>query len=322
MNFINNPMNVDKSKQTTLQNKVIFSGVGIHNGRAVTISVEPANPNTGIVFERIDIKYNNTIKAIINNTETSKLCSKITNAYGVSVSTIEHLMAAFNGLNIDNALVKLDSSELPALDGSSKEYTNKINKIGIKTQKENRNFLRILKKISIYENDRYISVTPADEFSIDVEINYPNTIVGNDKLLYIHNKTNFIKNISNARTFAFAEDIQKMRATGLAIGGSLNNAIVVDKHKIVNSTGLRINNEFIKHKTLDCLGDFYLLGMPIIGKVTCFAPGHKINQNFIKEILKKKTNYKIENGNKYNSFNSYLNQEDTKMQSDKNVYVA
>ena len=127
---------MDKSKQTTLQNKVIFSGVGIHNGRAVTMSVEPANPDTGIVFERIDIKHNNTIKAIINNTETSKLCSKITNAYGVSVSTIEHLMAAFNGLNIDNALIRLDSSELPALDGSSEEYTNKINKIGIKTQKK------------------------------------------------------------------------------------------------------------------------------------------------------------------------------------------
>jgi len=322
MNFINNPLKIDKSKQTTLQNKVIFSGVGIHNGRAVTMSVEPANPDTGIVFERIDIKHNNTIKAIINNTETSKLCSKITNAYGVSVSTIEHLMAAFNGLNIDNALIRLDSSELPALDGSSEEYTNKINKIGIKTQKKNRSFLKILKKISIYENERYISVAPADEFSIDVEINYPNTIIGSDKLLYIHNKINFIKNISKARTFAFAEDIQKMRATGLAMGGSLNNAIVVDKYKIVNSTGLRINNEFIKHKTLDCLGDFYLLGMPIIGKVTCFAPGHKINQNFIKEILKKKTNYKIENGNKYNSFNSYFNEEDTKMQSDKNVYVA
>ena len=322
MNFINNPLKMNKSKQTTLQNKVIFSGVGIHNGRAVTMSVEPANPNTGIVFERIDIKYNNTIKAIINNTETSKLCSKITNAYGVSVSTIEHLMAAFNGLNIDNALIKLDSSELPALDGSSEEYTNKIDKIGIKTQKKNRSFLKILKKISIYENDRYISVTPADEFSIDVEINYPNTIIGSDKLIYVHNKTNFIKNIAKARTFAFAEDIQKMRATGLAIGGSLNNAIVVDKYKIVNSTGLRINNEFIKHKTLDCLGDFYLLGMPIIGKVTCFAPGHKINQNFIKEILKKKTNYKIEHRNEYNSFNSYLNEEDTRMQSDKNVYVA
>ena len=322
MNFINNSLKMDKFKQTTLQNKVIFSGVGIHNGRAVTMSVEPANPDTGIVFERIDIKHNNTIKAIINNTETSKLCSKITNACGVSVSTIEHLMAAFNGLNIDNALIRLDSSELPALDGSSEEYTNKINKIGIKTQKKNRSFLKILKKISIYENERYISVAPADEFSIDVEINYPNTIIGSDKLLYIHNKINFIKNISKARTFAFAEDIQKMRATGLAIGGSLNNAIVVDKYKIVNSTGLRINNEFIKHKTLDCLGDFYLLGMPIIGKVTCFAPGHKINQNFIKEILKKKTNYKIENGNKYNSFNSYFNEEDTKMQSDKNVYVA
>ncbi len=322
MNFINNSLKPLKTKQTTLKNKVFFSGVGIHNGRAVTMSVEPANPNTGIVFKRIDIKYNNTIKAIINNTEISKLCSKITNSYGVSVSTIEHLMAAFNGLNIDNALIKLNSSELPALDGSSEEYTNKINKIGIKTQKENRKFLKILKKISIYENDRYISVTPADEFSIDVEINYPNTIIGSDKYIYTHNNANFINGISKARTFAFAEDIQKMRATGLAIGGSLNNAIVVDKYKIINSSGLRIKNEFIKHKALDCLGDFYLLGMPIIGKVTCFAPGHNINQNFIKEILKKETNYKIENRNQYNSLISCNDEKNIKYKSQENICVA
>ena len=322
MNLLNNSLVPDQTKQTTLKNKISFSGVGIHNGRAVNMSVEPANPNTGIVFKRIDIKLNNTIKAVINNTECSKLCSKITNSYGVSVSTIEHLMATFNGLNIDNALIKLDSSELPALDGSSEEYTNKINKIGIKNQNENRKYLKILKKISIFDNDRYISVTPAEEFSIDVEINYPNTIIGNDKLLYIHNKTNFVNNISKARTFAFAEDIKKMRATGLAIGGSLNNAIVVDKFKIINSSGLRINNEFIKHKTLDCLGDFYLLGMPIIGKITCFAPGHKINQNFIKEILKNKTNYMVENSNQFNSFNYYICDENTKVESHKNVYVA
>ena len=322
MNFINNSLNLDNTKQTTLKNKIFFSGVGIHNGRAVTMSVEPANPNTGIVFKRIDIKYNNIIKAVINNTESSKLCSKITNASGVSVSTIEHLMAAFNGLNIDNALIKLNSSELPALDGSSEEYTTKINKIGIKTQKENRSFLKILKNISVYEKDRYISVTPADEFSVDVEINYPNTIIGSDKYLYTHSKTSFVNNISNARTFAFAEDIQKMRATGLAIGGSLNNAIVVDKYKIINSSGLRINNEFIKHKALDCLGDFYLLGMPIIGKITCFAPGHKINQNFIKEILKNKNNYKIENRNEANNFSSYIDDVNTNIQSHENMYVT
>ena len=317
MNFINNSLDLRKTKQTTLKNKIFFSGVGIHNGRAVTMSIEPADPNTGIIFKRVDIKYNNKIKAVINNTESSKLCSKITNGNGVSVSTIEHLMAAFNGLDIDNALVKLDSSELPALDGSSEEYTKKIIKIGIKTQKENRNFLKILKTISVFENDRYISVTPDDEFSIDVEINYPNTIIGNDKLLYTHNKTNFVNSISKARTFAFAEDIQKMRANGLAIGGSLNNAIVVDKNKIINSSGLRVNNEFIKHKALDCLGDFYLLGMPIIGKITCFAPGHKINQNFIKEILKEETNYKVENRNQYNSFNSFIIEENTKLHSEK-----
>jgi UDP-3-O-[3-hydroxymyristoyl] N-acetylglucosamine deacetylase len=280
--------------QTTLKNKLLFSGVGIHNGRAVKMSIEPAKPNTGIIFKRVDLDNNNLIKSIIDNVETSQLCTKIKNDHGISVSTIEHLMATFNGLKIDNAIIKINSPELPAMDGSSDEYSQKIIKSGIKTQNISRKYLKIIKKITVREDHRYISITPAKEFTLDIEINYPNTIIGNDKFSYKDSQEEFIKNISKARTFAFYEDIRKMRTAGLAIGGSLNNAIVVDKFKIVNSSGLRLDKEFTKHKVLDCLGDFYLLGMPIIGKIECFAPGHRLNEKFIKEILKDKTNYEIQ----------------------------
>ena len=295
MNFINNTVNAKPIMQTTLKNKLLFSGVGIHNGRAVKMSIEPAKPNTGIIFKRVDLDNNNLIKATIDNVKTSQLCTKITNDHGISVSTIEHLMATFNGLKIDNAIIKINSPELPAMDGSSDEYTQKIIKSGIKSLNISRKYLKIIKKITVHEDNRYISITPAKELTLDIEINYPNTIIGNDKFSYKDSYEEFIKNISKARTFAFYEDIRKMRTAGLAIGGSLNNAIVVDKFKIVNSSGLRLDKEFTKHKVLDCLGDFYLLGMPIIGKIECFAPGHRLNEKFIKEILKDKTNYEIQN---------------------------
>ena len=316
MNFINNQVNTKPIMQTTLKNKLLFSGVGIHNGRAVKMSIEPAKPNTGIIFKRVDLDKNNLIKSIIDNVETSQLCTKIKNNHGISVSTIEHLMATFNGLKIDNAIIKINSPELPAMDGSSDEYSQKIIKSGIKTQNISRKYLKIIKKITVREDHRYISITPAKEFTLDIEINYPNTIIGNDKFSYKDSQEEFIKNISKARTFAFYEDIRKMRTAGLAIGGSLNNAIVVDKFKIVNSSGLRLDKEFTKHKVLDCLGDFYLLGMPIIGKIECFAPGHRLNEKFIKEILKDKTNYKIQNqieeGPTDTFYNLLVNDIDTK----------
>ena len=316
MNFINAQVNTKTIKQTTLKNKILFDGVGIHNGRAVKMSIEPAEPNTGIIFKRVDLENNNIIKSIIDNVENSELCTKITNDHGISVSTIEHLMATLNGLKIDNAFIKINSSELPAMDGSSREYTKKILKSGIQRQNINRKYLKIVKKISIREGYRHITITPANKLTLDIEINYPNTIIGNDKFLYKDSQEEFINSISEARTFAFYEDIQKLRTAGLAIGGSLNNAIVVDKFKIINSSGLRIDQEFTKHKVLDCLGDFYLLGMPIIGKIECFAPGHKLNQKFIKEILKDKTNYEIQNENEKETddifYNMLINDDDTK----------
>ena len=294
MNFIKKQSAYKNIRQRTLNKMVRFSGVGVHNGRAVSMSIHHAEVNTGIVFKRIDVKYNNTIKAVTSNAFESNLCTKIKNSHNVSVSTIEHLMAALSALNIDNAIIKINNTELPALDGSSYEYIKKLVKVGVNFQNENKSYLKVLKNIRVSDGNRYISISPSNRSTINICIDYPNTIIGNSKYYYSHSSENFIKNLSEARTYAFFEDIEKMRTAGLAIGGNLNNALVVDKFKILNPDGLRFEKEFVKHKTLDCVGDFYLLGMQLIGDVDCFAPGHKLNQAFLKEILKDKNNYVIE----------------------------
>ena len=293
MNYINTTTS-HNFLQKTLKKKIQFSGVGVHNGRAVSMSIEPAESDTGITFIRSDLDKNNVIKAIIDNVVDSRLCTKIKNSDGIFVATIEHLMAAFSALGIDNAIVKINSSELPALDGSSNEYVKKIVSSGIKALNKRKKVFRILKKVEVKNQDRFISITPSNRLSINISINYPETIIGYSEYSYTHSQESFVNDLSKARTYTLYEDIEKMRIAGLAIGGSLNNAIVVDKYKILNPEGLRLDKEFVKHKTLDCIGDFYLLGIQLVGNINCFAPGHNLNQKLIKEILKNKDNYIIE----------------------------
>ena len=294
MNYINT-LESTLALQKTLKRKIHFSGVGVHNGRAVSMSIEPAEVNSGIVFYRTDVEKNNIIKASIDNVVESRLCTKIKNSSGIFISTIEHLMAALSALCIDNAIIRINSSELPALDGSSYEYVKKILSSGIKSQNCSKKILKVIKKVEIKSGERFISISPSDKLSINIAINYPETIIGHSQYYYTHTQENFINNLSMARTYTLYKDIEKMRTAGLAIGGNLNNAIVVDKYKILNPEGLRLEKEFVKHKTLDCIGDFYLLGMNLIGDIDCFAPGHSLNQQLIKEILKNKENYRIEN---------------------------
>ena len=293
MNYINTSTH-NIFLQKTLMKKVHFSGVGVHNGRAVTMSIEPAEADTGIVFERTDLENSNFIKAVIDNVVDSRLCTKIKNSCGIFVTTIEHLMAAFSALGIDNAIVKINSPELPALDGSSNEYVKKIIGSGLKALNKRKKVLKVLKKVEVISGDRFISITPSNRLCINISINYPETIIGYSEYSYTHTQDNFINNLSKARTYTLYEDVEKMRTAGLAIGGSLNNAIVVDKYKILNPEGLRLEKEFVKHKTLDCVGDFYLLGMQLLGNINSFAPGHSLNQQLIQEILKNKDNYIIE----------------------------
>jgi UDP-3-O-[3-hydroxymyristoyl] N-acetylglucosamine deacetylase len=290
MNFINTTTSY-VLLQKTLKTKIHFSGVGVHNGRAVSMSIEPAEADTGIIFQRTDLDI---IKAVINNVVDSRLCTKIKNSSGIYVSTIEHLMAALSALGIDNAIIKINSSELPALDGSSNEYVKKIISSGIKALNKRKKIFKVIKKVKVKSGDRFISITPSNKLSINITINYPETIIGHSQYFYTHTQDNFVNELSKARTYTLHEEIEKMRTAGLAIGGNLNNAIVVDKYKILNPEGLRLEKEFVKHKTLDCIGDFYLLGMQLIGNISCFAPGHSLNQKLIKEILKNKENYTIE----------------------------
>ena len=293
MNYINTTSSY-VLLQKTLKRKINFSGVGVHSGRAVSMSIEPAEADTGIIFERTDLEKNNVIKAVIENVVDSRLCTKIINSSGIYVYTIEHLMAALSALGIDNAIVKINTSELPALDGSSNEYVKKIINSGIKTLNKSKKIFKVLKEVKVKSGERFISITPSNKLSINISINYPDTIIGHSQYFYTHTQDNFINDLSKARTYTLHEDIEKMRTAGLAIGGNLNNAIVVDKYKILNPGGLRLEKEFVKHKTLDCIGDFYLLGMQLVGNIECFAPGHSLNQDLIREILKNRENYSIE----------------------------
>ncbi len=306
MNYINTTSS-NKLLQKTIKSEIHFSGVGVHSGRAVSMSIEPAKADTGIIFERTDLKDNKFIKAVINNVVDSRLCTKIANSCGNFVATIEHLMAALSALGIDNAIVKINSSELPALDGSSNEYVKKILDTGIKFLNKRKKIFKLLKKVKVKSGDRYISITPSDTFSINISINYPDTIIGHSQYFYTHTQDNFINDLSKARTYTLYEDIEKMRTAGLAIGGNLNNAIVVNKYEILNPGGLRLEKEFVKHKTLDCIGDFYLLGMQLVGNIDCFAPGHNLNQQLIREILKNKSNYKIEDIIPENNNDKFIN---------------
>ena len=321
MNYINTTTSY-VLLQKTLKRKINFSGVGVHSGRAVSMSIEPAEADTGIVFERTDLEKNNVIKAVIDNVVDSRLCTKIKNSSGIYVSTIEHLMAALSALGIDNAIVKINTSELPALDGSSNEYVKKIINSGIKTLNKSKKIFKVLKEVKVKSGERFISITPSNRLSINISINYPETIIGHSQYFYTHTQDNFINDLSKARTYTLYEDIEKMRTAGLAIGGNLNNAIVVDKYKILNPEGLRLEKEFVKHKTLDCIGDFYLLGMQLVGNIECFAPGHNLNQQLIREILKNKENYRIEEIIPENNNKNFLDLIDNNNTSPNITYVA
>ena len=215
-------------------------------------------------------------------------------------------MAAFSAFGIDNALVEINDAELPALDGSSGEYVKKFIKYGIEEQKKIKKFFEFLKNIKVSDGKRFISISPSECLSINITIDYPDTLIGRSSLVYIHSKQNFVDCLSQARTYALYEDIEKMRASGQGIGGNLNNAIVVDKHKILNSGGLRFEKEFVKHKALDCIGDLYL-GMPLLGSIKCFAPGHQLNQKLVHKILENENNYVIEESYINESYNTYVN---------------
>ena len=279
------------SFQKTLNAKVFCQGIGLHSGLKIKMEILPAEPNHGIVFVRKDIPENQKIFATYKNVSDTKLGTTIKNDAGYIVSTIEHLMAAFMGLKIDNALVLLSGYEVPIMDGSSKIFVDLINNIGIKEQFIQKRLVKIMKEVSVCIGRSSIIAQPSNNFSIDYKIDFEDPAIGVQNQKITNFGSNFDKEISSARTFGMLDEVQYMHENGLALGGSMDNAIVVDNGKVLNPEGLRFKDEFVRHKILDLCGDIYLCGKHLIGSISAVCAGHEINNKFLWELFSDKENY-------------------------------
>ena len=279
--------------QKTLNQTIAFDGVGLHTGKKVHVEIKPAKPNTGIVFKRTDIKNNNLIIPGVFNVSNAAYCTTISNDSGVIVSTIEHLMGALFGMGIDNALIEINSEEVPILDGSAKEYVTEINKVGIKTSETPIKIIKIEKKINFKDGEKTISIEPNKiSLDIDFEIKYDNSLIKTQRNL-VKVYEDDLKEVYNSRTFCLFEDIEKLKKMNLAKGGTLENAVVVKGEKILNKNGLRNKKEFVNHKILDCMGDLYLTGYKIIGKLICSQGGHKLTNQLLRRVFEDNANFSI-----------------------------
>jgi UDP-3-O-[3-hydroxymyristoyl] N-acetylglucosamine deacetylase len=279
--------------QKTLKDIINIEGIGLHSGVLAKMKIHPSAPNSGIVFKRSDLRKNNYIIPNIFNVSNATLCTTISNEFGARVSTIEHLMGALFGKGIDNALIEIDCEEVPILDGSAKMFVDKIDSVGIEMSNTPIKIIKIEKKISFNDGSKFISIEPNKiSLDIDFEIKYENSLIGNQR-----NTVNVyeadLTDIYNSRTFCLYEDIEKLKKMNLGKGGSLDNAIVVKDDVVLNEGGLRNKKEFVNHKILDCIGDLYLSGFKIIGKIVCSQGGHKLTNQLLRKAFNDKDNYSI-----------------------------
>ena len=275
-------------KQKTINNKVNFTGVGLHSGVNVNIELIPTKENNGIVFS----KNNILIEALYNNVIDTKLGTTVAKN-NEKVLTIEHLMASIWACDIDNLIINIDNQETPIMDGSANIFIKEIEKAGVKELAENRKFVKILKKIEVFEDDKLVSIEPANSFSVDITTDYNYGKIGKENYFFDGKKETFLKEVAIARTFCQEKEIEYMRSIGLARGGSLDNAMVFNDNGIVNNNGFRCQNEVVKHKLLDCIGDLYTSGYNIIGKVISIKGGHTLNNLLLKKLFEDKNNFEI-----------------------------
>ncbi len=293
--------------QKTIKAPIEFEGVTLHKGKIAKIKILPAKPNSGIVFKRIDIKGDNLIEANFLNVSDATLCTTLTNKSGVSVSTVEHLIAALYGKGVDNALIEIDNDEVPIIDGSSKFFVEKIDNVGLENSDKSIKIIKILKKIVLKDGKKTISMEPTKtSLEIDFEIKFNNPIIKNQRNIINVYETD-LTDIFNSRTFCLYEDVEKLKKMNLAKGGSLENAIVVKNDKIVNNEGLRSKKEFVNHKILDCMGDLYLSGHKIVGKLICSQGGHKLTNQLLRKIFSDNQNFSIFELKEKNIPHSFIN---------------
>jgi UDP-3-O-[3-hydroxymyristoyl] N-acetylglucosamine deacetylase len=273
-------------KQRTLKNAVSVTGVGLHSGKKVTLGLRPAPANSGIVFRRVDVKPIEDIRARAELVHDTRL-STCMEQNGVRVATIEHLMSALAGLGVDNAYVDLNSAEVPIMDGSAGTFIFLLQSAGIVEQSAAKRFIRIKKTVEVEQGDKWVRFEPYHGYKLTFTINFAHPVFANTKQHVVVDlgEESYVRDISRARTFGFMQDVENMRAQGLALGGSLDNAIVMDDYRVLNADGLRFEDEFVKHKVLDAIGDLYLLGYPLIGAFSGYKSGHAMNNTLLRKLL-------------------------------------
>ena len=279
--------------QKTINTPIKFGGISLHSGKKVNVCLKPSEPNSGIIFKRVDLKANNIIHPNFINVSNTSLNTTISNDFGVKVSTIEHLMGAFFGLGIDNILVEIDNDEVPILDGSAKEFISLISESGIKSSDSPIKIIKIKEKVEFKDGQRLISIEPSKlSLDIDYEIQYSNPLIGTQKNIIKIYEDN-LSDIFNSRTFCLFEDIEAIKERGLAKGGNLDNAIVVNNKEILNKEGLRNKKEFVNHKILDCMGDLYTCGYRLLGHVKCVQGGHYLTNQLLRKVFKNHEKYTV-----------------------------
>ena len=279
--------------QNTLNGMVQCEGVGLHSGKKVRMLLKPAKQNTGIVFRREDLPNKPFIKACYDSVIDTRYGTTIGNREVIEIKTVEHLMAAFMGTGVDNVEVILSSCEVPVMDGSSKNFVGMINSTGLKEQISRKKSIKVLKEVSVSLNNKNILIRPSEDFSIKYHIDFSDPVIGKQTHKVVFSNGAFKEQISSARTFGFLSEVEALRRSGLALGGSLDNVIVVDNGKILNPDGLRYKDEFVRHKILDCCGDMYLAGKNLIGSIEANCAGHELNNILLRELLDNKENYAI-----------------------------
>lgn len=280
--------------QRTLKAPIHCSGVGLHSGATINMTLTPAEPNTGIVFRRIDLKNGaRDIRARFDAVTDTRLCTTISNGHNGSVATVEHLMAALAGCGVDNAIVELDGPEVPVMDGSSEPFVFLIDCAGIVEQAAERTVVRVKRPVRIDRGEAFASLEPGRRFTMAMGIDFDSQAIGRQDIFLEISDLTFKRELSQARTFGFLHEVEAMRAAGLARGGSLDNAVVIDGDKIVNEDGLRYEDEFVRHKALDCVGDLALAGGPILGHFKGRRTGHELNNKLLRALFADEENFDL-----------------------------
>ena len=286
--------NINSSnKQQTIKSDISLKGIGLHSGKIVHLTIKPSNADSGIKFIRTDLIKNNIVDALWSNVSSTNLCTTISNEKGISISTIEHLMSALSGMHVDNVNIFIDSSEVPIMDGSSLPFVELLENSGIEMQELNRKIILVKKEIIVSNNDSYAKIIPNNQFSIDFEIDFSSNLINKQACQLQLINGNYKSDISSARTFGFEKDVDYLRANGLALGGSLENAVVVGEKHILNKEGLRFKDEFVRHKILDSIGDLYLAGRPVQGYFFGSKSGHFLNNQLLRKLFSDKSNFEI-----------------------------